>query len=65
MAPLQRISPCLRAVRHPLHRDERRAAMMASLLQDHTSAAAQRTMLALMGMKKLDIDALRRAHAGA
>lgn len=39
--------------------------MMPELLKDHESAGAQRTMLALMGMKKLDIDALKRAHQGS
>ena len=34
------------------------------MLADHTSAATQRFMMAMMTMKKLDIAALKKAYAG-
>ena len=37
---------------------------MAEMLKDESSAGTQRAMTALMGMKKLDIAALRRAREG-
>lgn len=35
------------------------------LLKDHTSAKTERAMAAMMGMKKLDLAALKRAYKGA
>jgi predicted 3-demethylubiquinone-9 3-methyltransferase (glyoxalase superfamily) len=37
---------------------------MAEMLKDATSEPAKRAMAAVMGMKKFDLDALRRAFAG-
>lgn len=37
---------------------------MSELYKDHNSAASQRTMTAMLQMKKLDIAALRRAYDG-
>jgi predicted 3-demethylubiquinone-9 3-methyltransferase (glyoxalase superfamily) len=39
-------------------------AVMAELLEDPVSARSERTMAALLKMKKLDIDALKRAYGG-
>ena len=38
--------------------------MMAEMFSDHTSAASERVMLAMLQMKKLDIAAIKRAFAG-
>ncbi|OGB20621.1 MAG: hypothetical protein A3I66_22925 [Burkholderiales bacterium RIFCSPLOWO2_02_FULL_57_36] len=38
--------------------------ILVELLADSDSEKSQRTMQALLGMKKLDIETLRRAHAG-
>jgi predicted 3-demethylubiquinone-9 3-methyltransferase (glyoxalase superfamily) len=38
--------------------------VLPDLLKDQDSAAGQRTMVAMLGMKKLDIAELTRAHAG-
>lgn len=38
--------------------------VLAELLGDADAGKAQRTMTAMLAMKKLDIEALRRAHAG-
>lgn len=38
--------------------------MMDELFRDHDSAGAQRAMQAMLKMKKLDIEELRRAHDG-
>jgi predicted 3-demethylubiquinone-9 3-methyltransferase (glyoxalase superfamily) len=38
--------------------------VLPDLLKDQTSAASQRTMVAMLKMKKLDIAELKRAHAG-
>lgn len=39
-------------------------AELEDMVADHTSAAAQRAMVALLEMKKLDLAALRRAYEG-
>ena len=38
---------------------------MDEMMQDHQSPGAQRTMSAMLAMKKIDLGALRRAYAGA
>lgn len=55
MARIQQITPCL-WFDNP--------AVLHELLDDPDPAKSQRVMTALLQMKKLDIAALRRAHAG-
>ena len=37
---------------------------MAEMLKDPTTPGAERAFTAMMGMKKIDIDELKRAYAG-
>ena len=39
-------------------------AIMSELMSDHTSAGFERTMTAMLQMRKLDIEKLKKAYAG-